>query len=48
MIAVGYPGDAALLPEYLREREMKPRERKPLTAFVSDGTWAGQSRWLAR
>jgi nitroreductase len=48
MIAVGYPGDAALLPEYLREREMKPRERKPLTAFVSEGTWAGQPRWLAR
>jgi nitroreductase len=40
MIAVGYPGDPAELPDYLREREFKPRERKSITQFVSDGTWA--------
>ena len=39
MIAVGYPGDPAELSDYLREREMKPRERKPMTLFVSSGMW---------
>lgn len=48
MIAVGYPGDAAELPEYLRERELKPRERKPVTEFVSHGTWTGPAEWLTR
>jgi len=46
MIAVGYPGDAAELPDYLREREMKPRERKLSTEFVSHGTWNDQPGWL--
>ena len=46
MIAVGYPGDAAELPDYLREREMKPRERKLSTEFVSHGTWNNQPGWL--
>lgn len=46
MIAVGYPGDAAALPEYLRERELKPRERKPVTEFVSHGTWKDHPDWL--
>lgn len=46
MIAVGYPGDEAELPEYLRERERKPRERKPVTEFVSHGTWTGPAAWL--
>ena len=48
MIAVGYPGDPATLPDYLRERELKPRERKPVTEFVSDGTWNGPPDWLTR
>jgi len=39
MIAVGYPGDPAALPEYLREREMKPRERKPIDEFVFSSQW---------
>jgi nitroreductase len=38
-IAVGYPGDPALLDERLRQREMNPRERKPLTEFVFAGQW---------
>ncbi|HPV84343.1 MAG TPA: nitroreductase family protein [Nitrospira sp.] len=46
MIAVGYPGDAAELPEYLREREVKPRERKPVTDFVSQGMWEAEPAWL--
>ncbi len=41
MIAVGYPGDPAILDERLRQRELAPRERKPIREFVSQGQWAG-------
>ena len=33
-VAVGYLGDASLLPDPLREREHTPRERKPLDEIV--------------
>lgn len=36
-IAVGYPGDVAALPEYLRLREAQPRERFLQDEFVSNG-----------
>lgn len=39
MIAVGYPGDADRLPDRLRERERKPRERDALTELVYAGQW---------
>lgn len=39
MIAVGYPGDPSLLPDYLREREMKQRERAPIAGFVFSSQW---------
>jgi nitroreductase len=39
MIAVGYPGDPALLPERLRAREVQSRVRDPLTEFVFSATW---------
>jgi nitroreductase len=39
MIAVGYPGDPALLPDRLRAREVRPRVRKPLTELVYSATW---------
>ncbi len=39
MIAVGYPGDLTVLPDYLQEREMKPRERKPLAEIIFAGQW---------
>jgi nitroreductase len=48
MIAVGYPGDPAELPDYLRMREVAPRERKPVTEFVSNGMWNGPPDWLTR
>jgi nitroreductase len=38
-IAIGYPGDPASLPEGLRERELAPRQRKPLGSFVFTGSW---------
>ena len=42
-IALGYPGDPQSLPERLRNRELAPRERKPLTEFVFSGRWGQTS-----
>ncbi|TLY22155.1 MAG: nitroreductase [Nitrospirae bacterium] len=42
-IALGYPGDPQKLPESLRQRELAPRERKPLTEFVFSGRWGKTS-----
>jgi nitroreductase len=39
MMAVGYPGDPALLSDRLRAREVQPRVRKPVTEFVYSATW---------
>ena len=39
MVAVGYPGDPALLPDYLQQREANPRERTPVSGFVYAGSW---------
>jgi nitroreductase len=38
-IAVGHPGDPALLPAPLRERETAPRARRPVTDFVHGSAW---------
>ena len=38
-IALGYLGDAATLPEALREREKEPSKRQPLEAMVFGGRW---------
>lgn len=43
MIAVGYPGDPATLPDYLRERELKLRERTSISEFVFSGNWGTTS-----
>lgn len=47
MIAVGYPGDPAILPDDLHQRELKPRERKPIVDFVFTTSW-GRSSPLVR
>ena len=39
MIAVGYPGDPASLPDRLRERELQPRIRQPISAWTFSGQW---------
>lgn len=39
MIAVGYPGELTVLQDYLQQRELKSRERKPLTEIVFSGQW---------
>jgi nitroreductase len=43
-IALGYPGDPASLPDHLRDRELAPRQRNPLSSFVFTGTWGTASR----
>jgi nitroreductase len=42
-IALGYPGDPQSLPEKLKQRELAPRERKPLAQFVFTGRWGKTS-----
>ena len=42
-IAIGYPGDPNSLPEKLRDREIAPRTRKPLSEFVMSGRWGHTS-----
>jgi nitroreductase len=46
MMAVGYPGDPALLSDRLRERETQPRVRKSLSEFLYSGTWGQPSSLL--
>lgn len=45
-MAIGYLDDPGRLPDDLRERELAPRTRKPLEAFVFSGQW-GQPSPLA-
>jgi nitroreductase len=47
-VALGYLGDPATLPEKLRDREAKPSDRKPLSAFVFSGTWGQAAGVLSR
>ncbi|AKT37667.1 nitroreductase family protein [Chondromyces crocatus] len=38
-IALGHPGDPETLPEDLKQRELAPRQRKPLSDFAFGGAW---------
>jgi nitroreductase len=42
-IAIGYRGDPTTLPDALRERDLSPRQRKPLSEFVFGGRWGNPS-----
>jgi nitroreductase len=42
-IAIGYPGDPESLTQKLRDREVAPRTRKPLSEFVMSGRWGHTS-----
>jgi len=46
-IALGYPGDPESLPDKLRERELAPRTRKPLSEFVMTGGWGHTAPFIA-
>ena len=39
-VALGRPGDAASLPDAVRQKDAAPRVRKPLAEFVFSGEWA--------
>ncbi|MGB2632642.1 MAG: nitroreductase family protein [Candidatus Acidiferrum sp.] len=43
---IGYPGDPQTLPETLRDRELAPRSRKPLSEFVMTGAWGQPASFL--
>jgi len=45
-MAIGYPGDPDSLPQPLRDRELAPRARKPISAFVMSGSWGKKAPFL--
>ena len=45
--AIGYPGDPNSLPEKLRERELAPRVRKPISEFVMSKKWGHPAEFLS-
>jgi nitroreductase len=45
--ALGYPGDPAMLPDQLKEREHGPRERKPASSFVFSGDWGKTAKFIS-
>jgi nitroreductase len=47
-IAIGYPGNLAVLPEGLKEKEHAPRERKPVESFVFGDSWGKTSPIIAK
>ena len=42
-LAIGYLGDPNTLPEKYKERDLAPRQRKPLAEFVFGGQWGAAS-----
>jgi nitroreductase len=47
-MAIGYNADPATLPDALKERDLTPRQRKPLNAFVYTGHWGKSSRFVVK
>jgi nitroreductase len=47
-IAIGYPGDPNSLPQALKDRELAPRTRKPLSEFVMAGHWGHTASFVAK
>lgn len=45
---IGYPGDPDSLPDTLRQRELAPRERKPLDSFVMGGKWGKAASFIQK
>lgn len=42
-LAIGYAADPSVLPEVYRQRDLAPRQRKPLAEFVFGGQWGRAS-----
>jgi nitroreductase len=47
-MAIGYPGDPDSLPGKLRDRELAPRTRKPVSDFVMSGHWGHTASFAAK
>ncbi len=47
-MAIGYPGDSSSLPDSLREKELAPRTRKPLSEFVMSGGWGHTASFVSK
>ena len=45
-IAIGYPSNPDSLPQPLRDREVAPRTRKPISEFVMSGSWGKKAPFL--
>ena len=45
---IGYPGNPETLAETLRQRELAPRERKPLDSFVMGGHWGKPASFIQK
>lgn len=43
-LAIGYAADPGTLPEKYRDRDLSPRSRKPLTAFVFGSEWGSAAQ----
>jgi nitroreductase len=44
-VAIGYLGDPNQLPDDLRQRELAPTTRKPITDFAFEGKWGETADW---
>lgn len=47
-LAIGYPGDPDSLPPKLKDRELAPRTRKPLSEFVMAGKWGHAAPFVSK
>ena len=47
-LAIGYPGDPESLPQSLKDREVAPRTRKPVSEFVMTGQWGHTAPFLSK
>ncbi len=47
-LAIGYKGDSQKLPDALKQRDLAPRQRKPLSQFVFTGKWGQASPLVQR
>ena len=47
-LAIGYQGDPMSLPDNFKERDLTPRQRRPLSQFVFAGQWGNPSELVQK
>lgn len=47
-MAIGYPGNPDTLPQSLKDRELAPRSRKPISEFVMTGSWGNTAPFATK